>query len=162
MHYFRHVKTKRIYFAVPFSEIFPLMLAVKNEDLKTISTLLEWKCRLETVCFCRLQDQDIKIDAFELAAYKESMDIVNILCNHGYNVSKWLCYCDKENSTIASLMKPHVLDSLRKCADLPRHLTDICILTIFCHLRSNICHKLDLLPLPKRIGNYIKCNFFIK
>ena len=136
---------------------------MKQRDINTVRVLLNWKCHLTIAGQCRLREEEFEFDPFELAIHEGLWDIVQLLVLHGYNVSKYahLQGIDGESGIFNSQQKnTEMLHFLQNCATCPKSLTQLCILTIFTTIKSNICCNVDLLPLPAALKNYIKLTFF--
>ena len=137
----------------------PLLVAVKQKDINTVRALIDWNCRLDIVGRCRVRRDDYEFDPFELAINQGLWDIVNLLIIAGYNVSK-LSYVHEIDSMInvpQSLKgNPGMFDLLVEIASSPPTLMKSSILVVYKAIKSNIMNKIDSLPLPPTIKDYLK------
>lgn len=132
---------------------------MKQKDLNTVRALIDWNCRLDIVGRCRVRREDYEFDPFELAIDQELWDIVNLLIIAGYNVSK-LSYVHETDSMLnvpQTLQgNPGMFDLLVEIASSPPTLMKSSILVVYKTIQSNIMNKIDSLPLPPTIKDYLK------
>lgn len=132
---------------------------MKQKDINTVRALIDWNCRLDIVGRCRVRREDYEFDPFELAIDQELWDIVNLLIIAGYNVSK-LSYVHETDSMLnvpQTLQgNPGMFDFLVEIASSPPTLMKSSILVVYKTIQSNIMNKIDSLPLPPTIKDYLK------
>lgn len=132
---------------------------MKQKDINTVRALIDWNCRLDIVGRCRVRREDYEFDPFELAIDQELWDIVNLLIIAGYNVSK-LSYVHETDSMLnvpQTLQgNPGMFDLLVEIASSPPTLMKSSILVVYKTIQSNIMNKIDSLPLPPTIKDYLK------
>lgn len=137
----------------------PLLVAVKQKDINTVRALIDWNCRLDIVGRCRVRREDYEFDPFELAIDQGLWDIVNLLIIAGYKVSK-LSYVRERDSMInipPSLKgNPDMFGLLVEIASSPPTLMKSSTLVVYKAIKSNIMNKIDSLPLPPTIKDYLQ------
>lgn len=144
---------------LPYSGVTPLLVAVKQEHVDTIRALMDWNCRLDIPGRCHVRRDDYEFDPFELAVDQGLWDIVELFITAGYNVSKVMYLRDTDFlCNVPQPLKDNaaMLNYLRDLASSPHSLMKVSSLAIYKAIKCNIKSKIDLLPLPVSIKEYLK------
>nr|XP_034308118.1 ankyrin repeat and SOCS box protein 10-like isoform X1 [Crassostrea gigas] len=140
--------------------ITPILPAVCNHDTQTIRLLLEYNSPINLPGRIIRRREEFYFDPCELAIHLGFFDVVELLYDYGYNLSKYPYLVDPMGSidTPATLKENTLaLGQLRSLASNPHSLFKVSGLTIRKVLQKNLHDKVRLLPLPSSLQEDLLC-----
>lgn len=136
------------------------MPAVCNHDTQTIRLLLEYNSPINLPGRIVRRREEFYFDPCELAIHLGFFDVVELLYDYGYNLSKYPYLVDPMGTidTPAALKENTLaLGQLRSLASNPHSLFKVSALTIRKVLQKNLHDKVRLLPLPSSLQEDLLC-----
>ncbi|XP_062584709.1 poly [ADP-ribose] polymerase tankyrase-1-like [Saccostrea cucullata] len=142
------------------SGVYPLLAAVGNRDIPTIKTLLEYNSPLYLQGRVIRRREEFYYNPYELAVHLGCFDIVELLYEYGFNLSKYPYLADPfntKNIPIPLQQNQTALTSLQELASKPLTLFKIISLNIRTFLGKDLHHKVGMLPLPTSLQRDLIC-----
>ncbi|XP_034308116.2 ankyrin repeat and SOCS box protein 10-like [Magallana gigas] len=140
--------------------ITPILPAVCNHDTQTIRLLLEYNSPINLPGRIVRRREEFYFDPCELAIHLGFFDVVELLYDYGYNLSKYPYLVDPMGTidTPAALKENTLaLGQLCSLASNPHSLFKVSALTIRKVLQKNLHDKVRLLPLPSSLQEDLLC-----
>lgn len=137
-----------------------ILSAVCNHDIQTIRLLLEYNSPINLPGRIVRRREELYFDPCELAIHMGFFDVVEMLYDYGYNLSKYSYLVDPMSTVdIPLALKENTLALGQLCslATNPHSLFKVSALSIRKVLRKNLHHKVRLLPLPPSLQEDLLC-----